>query len=170
MNLRNICMIALAVGACTAECTAAAEAEPASNIAGVVLNVTNLERSVSYYTALGLKSMRTRGTKPNRVVLFNVVLAEAKFQGGLALAESHDPAGVNLGNGFARMFLTVHNVRALCRQLAEMKLPCTREPKIVPEDGNSIIAIAKDPDGYTMELIEPPAGSGTQPKDRPAGS
>src|SRR6202034_3310595 len=131
------------------------EAAPPTQVAGVVLNVTDFARSVAFYQMLGLERREERGQKPSRVEIFNVRNSEAKFMGGLALQESGEKSPLILGNGFERIFLTVHDVQDICNKLAQVNLPCTMKPRVVPKDGNAIIALAKDPDGYGLEVIQP---------------
>jgi hypothetical protein len=125
-----------------------------SEIAGVVLKVADLDKSVAYYKMIGLQHMGYLGEQPKRIAVFNVIQSRAKFMGGLALYETNEPVDVN--GGFVRAFLVAKDVVAICMQLAEVNMPCTSQPKVVSQDGNATVAFAKDPDGYVLELMQLP--------------
>jgi catechol 2,3-dioxygenase-like lactoylglutathione lyase family enzyme len=126
-------------------------------VAGVALNVSDLERSVAFYKIIGLQDTIHLNDQGNRRVMFNVDQASAKFAGSLLLYEIKIKGqALDIGNGINRVLLIVSDLHDVCRRLDEAKMPCTTEPKVIPTDGNATIALGKDPDGYVLELIQLP--------------
>ena len=156
MGLAIVCLTAQA-----AEQKPSASDHTSTQVGGFILKVANMAQSLAYYKMLGLEVTETRGKEPKLTYVFNVEPAKGKFRtpfgGGMALEEQQDGAAADPGAKPTRLYFIVSDVRALCKRLGDANMPCGgMEPTVVPQDGNAIIAITKDPNGYPVELIELP--------------
>jgi lactoylglutathione lyase len=121
----------------------------------VSYRVTDLDRSLDFYTALGYTELgRVNGGDGAR-------LAILKFPGepAASLELVHNPAGgrVDVGNGFDHLAIQVDTLATTLVTLAEAGL----EPEPVQYPGGPHgpkTSWLTDPDGYRIELVEWPSG------------
>ena len=132
-------------------------------VGGVVISVSDLDKSVAYYRMLGLQkgedsTANYTGISSDgfvHLVIFNVDRHNNKFTGGIVLEKKVEgDAPIDMGTGLVHIFFVVPDVRAVCKRLKEAHMSCT-EPKVIAEDGNALLSYAKDPDGYDLELVQP---------------
>jgi catechol 2,3-dioxygenase-like lactoylglutathione lyase family enzyme len=164
MNTRTAVIVAFGLSAALAvfAVQAASDKSPAKNkieaeVVGVSFLVADLEKSVAFYKLLGLEYVEQRREKPNRAVYLNMHPSEGRFRGssGIALHESKPSGEPSVGNLYNGTMIAVTDVRAVCKRLADAKMPCYREPTVTPHDRNAIIAFANDPDGRRVTIIQP---------------
>ncbi|MGE0408577.1 MAG: VOC family protein [Amphiplicatus sp.] len=146
-----------------------------SQIRGTKLNVTDLERSLEFYaTTMGLKEIRrhTFADLPNlagvvlrpdekRPVLdggpafIEVILgSDAEGQGqSLILTWRKMREGPYEIGGFAAIGLRTPDAAGLARRIKDAGFKVVREPA-AGSTGGVVTALAADPDGYTVEIIE----------------
>lgn len=145
----------LVVAGAAAMAAEAVKPNPDRSLLGIIIyNTTDFDKATAYYTMLGFQEYERRGEKPNRVAQFNFSGSKGTFVGGISLHEAAGP--LTMGNAYVRTSFVVKDVRAVCNRLAEAKMPCTSEPRVVAGDDNAVIAMAKDPDGRIVELIQHP--------------
>ena len=114
--------------------------------------VTDPERSVAFYEALGLEKRREMPIRDEAVNYFLGV--PGKESPELELTHNFGADSYELGTGYGHIALTVDDINATLETLkAEHGIEPERPPYSVRE-GGSLIAFVTDPDGYRVELIE----------------
>jgi lactoylglutathione lyase len=121
----------------------------------VGLRVSDLERSLAFYTALGYRVLGTvGGTAFGSLTMLR--LPEDDF---VTIELVHDPAKgpVDLGTGINHLVVQVESLDATLADLAAQRIVV--EPPGLPggEDGPRTSWLT-DPDGYRIELVQWPAG------------
>jgi len=113
--------------------------------------ITDPERSVAFYEALGLEKRREL---PIRDEAFNYFLGvPGQDSPELELTHNLGVDSYELGTGYGHVALTVEDLDGTLARLAEQGIEPEREPYTVRE-GGSRLCFVRDPDGYRIELIE----------------
>jgi lactoylglutathione lyase len=114
--------------------------------------VTDPERSVAFYEALGLERRRELPIREEAVNYFLGV--PGKDSPELELTYNFGVDSYELGTGYGHIALTVDDLDAtLARLKDEHGIEPEREPYTV-RDGGSRICFVRDPDQYRIEIIE----------------
>jgi lactoylglutathione lyase len=113
--------------------------------------VTDPERSIAFYEALGLEKRRELPIREEAVNYFLGV--PGKDQPELELTYNFGVDSYELGTGYGHVALTVNDLDATLEELARQGIEPERPPYQVRE-GGSRICFVRDPDGYRVELIE----------------
>jgi lactoylglutathione lyase len=121
----------------------------------VGLRVSDLERSLAFYTAVGYTVVGTvEGTPLGSLTMLR--LPDDSF---VTIELVHDPAGapVDLGTGISHLAIQVESLGTTLAGLAGQGI--TAGPSELPggPDGPRTSWIT-DPDGYRIELVQWPAG------------
>ena len=121
----------------------------------VGLRVSELERSLAFYTAVGYAVVGTvQGTAYGSLTMLQ--LPDDDF---VTIELVHDPAkgAVDLGTGINHLVIQVESLDATLADLAAKGV--VAEPPALPDgvDGPRTSWIT-DPDGYRIELVQWPAG------------
>jgi lactoylglutathione lyase len=117
-----------------------------------MLRVTDLERSVDFYTkVLGLSEQRRKVLQKADATL--VFLVDEQGHHAIELTYNHDGRSYDLGNQFGHLAFGVDDLDAAGESLQGLGLSFDRGPYLVSEDGPRI-AFIRDPDGVELELIE----------------
>lgn len=122
-------------------------------VAGVGIHVTDLDRSVDFYTSvLGMHVVGRYEFEGITEVL--VGFGELGSAPNVVLVDrAGHPGPYDMGTGFDRILLTVDDMDATCERLRAFGCPITGEPDVALEIPVRIV-MAQDPDGYGLELIE----------------
>jgi lactoylglutathione lyase len=112
--------------------------------------ITNPEKSVAFYEALGFEKRREL---PIREEAINIFMGLPGDDDRLELTYNFGVDSYELGTGYGHVALTVDDLDATLAKLAEQGIEPERPPYTVRE-GGSRLAFVKDPDGYRVELIE----------------
>lgn len=128
--------------------------EAATQIAGPVLMVTDLERSIRFYTqGLGLQVASRLPGKPGPGAVLTAPGAERtpfillRQQGTVARATPP----IALGDGLSRIIIRVADAKAAADRLKAAGYA-------VPDLANRRIFFVTDPDGYRYEIMQVSAG------------
>jgi lactoylglutathione lyase len=113
--------------------------------------VTDPERSIAFYEALGLEKRRELPIRDEAVNYFLGV--PGKDSPELELTYNFGVDAYELGTGYGHVALTVDDLDGTLEQLASQGIEPERPPYQVRE-GGSRICFVRDPDGYRIELIE----------------
>jgi len=113
--------------------------------------ITDPERSVAFYEALGLEKRRELPIRDEAVNYFLGV--PGQDSPGLELTHNFGVDSYELGTGYGHVALTVEDLDGTLARLAEQGIEPEREPYTVRE-GGSRLCFVRDPDGYRIELIE----------------
>ncbi|MGI9111756.1 MAG: VOC family protein [Gaiellaceae bacterium] len=112
--------------------------------------ITEIDRSVAFYTALGFEERRRM---PIRDEAINVFLGLPGDDDRLELTYNHGVDSYEVGTGYGHIALTVDDMEQTLADLAEQGIEPERPPYSLRE-GGSTICFVRDPDGYRIELIE----------------
>ena len=115
--------------------------------------ITEPDRSVAFYEALGLEKRREL---PIREEAMNYFLGVPGADGPeLELTYNFETpeGGYELGTGYGHIALTVDDLDGTLAELKGQGIEPEREPYTVRE-GGSRLCFVRDPDGYRIELIE----------------
>ena len=115
--------------------------------------VTNPDRSIAFYEALGFEKRRELPIRDEAVNYF----LGAPGEDGPELELTHNfetPAGgYEIGTGYGHIAVTVDDLDHALSALAKKGIEPERPPYTV-RTGGSRICFVRDPDGYRVELIE----------------
>jgi lactoylglutathione lyase len=115
--------------------------------------ITNIDRSVDFYRALGFEEM---GRLPIRDEAINVFMGlpedgdEPRLE--LTYNVGHDEP-YDIGTGYGHIAVTTGDLDHALAQLSEQGIEPERPPYTVRE-GGSRLCFVRDPDGYRIELLE----------------
>lgn len=119
-----------------------------------MLRVANLDQSIAFYTqALGMQLLRKRDNEQYRYTLAFVGYGDESEGAVLELTYNWDTHEYDIGNAFGHIAIGCEDIVVCCDKIKAAGGIISREPGPV-KGGSSIIAFAKDPDGYSIELIQ----------------
>jgi lactoylglutathione lyase len=113
--------------------------------------VTDPERSVAFYEALGLEKRRELPIRDEAMNYFLGVPGQDSPE--LELTHNFGVDSYELGSGYGHVALTVEDLDGTLARLQGQGIEPEREPYTVRE-GGSRLCFVRDPDGYRIELIE----------------
>ena len=113
--------------------------------------VTDPERSVAFYEALGLEKRRELPIRDEAMNYFLGVPGQNSPE--LELTHNFGVDSYELGTGYGHVALTVEDLDGTLARLKDQGIEPEREPYTVRE-GGSRLCFVRDPDGYRVELIE----------------
>ena len=119
-------------------------------LAHTCYRITDIDRSVAFYTALGFEELRRM---PIREEAINVFMGLPGDGPRLELTHNFGVDSYELGTGYGHIAVTVDDLDATLTRLTEQGIEPERPPYTVRE-GGSRICFVRDPDGYRIELIE----------------
>jgi lactoylglutathione lyase len=112
--------------------------------------ITDVDRSVAFYTALGFEERRRM---PIRDEAINVFMGLPGDGDRLELTYNFGVESYDVGTGYGHIAISVADMDETLARLAEQGIEPERAPYRVRE-GGSLIAFVRDPDGYRIELID----------------
>ncbi len=115
--------------------------------------ITNIERSVAFYEALGFAEMRRLPIGEEAINVF-MGLPEDGPEPRLELTYNvgHEEP-YDLGTGYGHIAITTGELDGTLARLAEQGIEPERPPYTVSA-GGSRLCFVRDPDGYRVEIIE----------------
>ncbi len=119
-------------------------------LAHTCYRITDIDRSVAFYTALGFEELRRM---PIREEAINVFMGLPGDGPRLELTYNFGVDSYELGTGYGHIAVTVDDLDGTLAGLAEQGIEPERPPYSVRE-GGSRICFVRDPNGYRIELIE----------------
>jgi lactoylglutathione lyase len=113
-------------------------------------HITNPERSVAFYEALGFEKRRELPMRDEGINIFMGLPGdgdrlELSFSFGV---DQYDP-----GTGYGHIGIAVDDIYATLKHLKKHGIEPDEPPHTVREDG-PLLCFVKDPDSYRIELIE----------------
>ena len=115
--------------------------------------ITDPDRSVGFYEALGFESRRELPIRDEAVNYFLGIPGQDGPELELTYNFDTPDGGYELGTGYGHIAVTVDDLDATLGALSEKGIEAERPPYTVRE-GGSRICFVRDPDGYRVELIE----------------
>jgi lactoylglutathione lyase len=113
--------------------------------------VTDPDRSISFYEALGFERRRELPIRDEAVNYFLGIPGRDRPE--LELTYNFGVDSYELGSGYGHVAVTVDDLDAALVRLRNQGIQPEREPYTV-RDGGSRLTFVRDPDGYRVELIE----------------
>ena len=126
----------------------------ASELIHTCYRIGDIERSVTFYEALGFEERRRKEIGDEAI---NVFMGLPGDGDRLELTYNHGVDSYELGTGYNHIALTVDDMDATLERLAAQGIEPER-PKYQLREGGSWLAFVRDPDGYRVELIERSGG------------
>lgn len=118
-----------------------------------MLRVTNLERSLAFYTTvLGMKLLRQKDYPEGRFTLAFVGFGDEKAEAVLELTHNWDTTQYELGTAYGHIALEVDDVYVACEKIRAAGGKVVREAGPM-KHSTTILAFVEDPDGYKIELL-----------------
>jgi lactoylglutathione lyase len=114
--------------------------------------ITDPDRSVAFYEALGFREVRRQPIREEAVNIF-MNLPEDGADPRLELTYNFGVDSYELGTGYGHIAITTPDLDALLDRLSEHGIEPEKPPYSVRE-GGSRICFVRDPDSYRIELIE----------------
>lgn len=118
-----------------------------------MLRVTDLERSINFYTTiLGMRLLRQKEYPDGKFTLAFVGYQEESEGSVIELTYNWDVDHYEHGNAFGHIAIEVDDVYQACDKITAAGGTVTR-PAGPMKHGTTILAFVKDPDGYAIELL-----------------
>lgn len=119
-----------------------------------MLRVGDLDRSIAFYTeVMGMKLLRKRDNEQYQYTLAFIGYGEESETAVLELTYNWDKHQYDLGNAYGHIAIECDDIYATCESIKKAGGLISREPGPV-KGGTTEIAFVKDPDGYSIELIQ----------------
>ena len=116
--------------------------------------ITNPEKSVAFYEALGFEKRREM---PIRDEAINIFMGLPGDGDRLELTYNFGVDSYEIGTGYGHVAVTVDDLDATLGRLKTQGIEAERPPYTIREGGPRLCFV-RDPDQYRIELIERPAG------------
>jgi lactoylglutathione lyase len=121
-----------------------------------MIRVTDLERSIAFYTeVLQMKVLRRNDYPEGKFTLAFVGYGDESEGAVIELTHNWGTERYELGNAFGHIALAVDDAKAACDAIRQRGGKVVREAGPM-KHGTTVIAFVEDPDGYKIELIERP--------------
>lgn len=119
-----------------------------------MLRVKNLDDSIAFYCGqLGMELRRRTDYPGGEFTLAFVGYPGEPYE--IELTWNWDSRDYEVGTGFGHLAVGVPDIRSVCDALRTAGIVITREPGPM-KHGTTVIAFVRDPNGYSIELIERP--------------
>ena len=114
--------------------------------------ITDIDRSVAFYNALGFNEI---GRIPIREEAVNVFmgLPDDGPEPRLELTYNFGVDSYEIGTGYGHIAITTRDLNGALERLKEQGIEPERPPYSIREGGNRLCFV-RDPDGYRVEIIE----------------
>ena len=114
--------------------------------------ITDPERSVSFYSALGFEEIARMPIRDEAENIFMNLPGDGDSP-RLELTHNFGVTGYEIGTGYGHIAITVEDLDSTLERLASEGIEPEKPPYSVRE-GGSRLCFVRDPDGYRVELIE----------------
>ena len=126
-------------------------------ISSVGIGVSDLPRSIDFYTrVMGMTYVTTYTTEAMDEALLRFPAGGAS----VVLMHYTDGSEPNYRDNPVKLVIHVDDPAAIAERIRAEGLEIVREPGPIPELGNLVVGLAKDPDGYVVELLKAEAKPG----------
>jgi lactoylglutathione lyase len=124
--------------------------EPVMELIHTCYRITDPDRSVAFYQALGFEERRRLPIRDEAVNIFMGLPGDGDR---LELTHNFGVDSYELGTAYGHIAVTVDDIHGTLARLAGQGIEPERPPYTV-RDGGPLLCFVRDPDGYRVELIE----------------
>jgi lactoylglutathione lyase len=114
--------------------------------------ITDIDRSVAFYNALGFEEVGRIPIKDEAINVFMNQPGDGDMP-RLELTFNFGVGSYDLGTGYGHIAISTPDLDGLLAQLAKQGIEPEKAPYSVRE-GGSRLCFVRDPDGYRVEVIE----------------
>jgi lactoylglutathione lyase len=114
--------------------------------------ITDIDRSVAFYEALGFEEVGRIPIRDEAVNVFMNIPGDGDAP-RLELTFNFGVEEYDIGTGYGHIAIATDDLDARLSELADQGIDPERPPYSV-RDGGSRLCFVRDPDGYRVELIE----------------
>jgi lactoylglutathione lyase len=114
--------------------------------------ITDIERSVAFYEALGFDEVRRTPIREEAINVF-MNLPEDGDEPRLELTYNFGVDSYELGTGYGHIAITTSDLDGTLARLADQGIEPERPPYTIREGGPRLCFV-RDPDGYRIEILE----------------
>ncbi|MDT8399252.1 MAG: lactoylglutathione lyase [Pseudomonadales bacterium] len=119
-----------------------------------MLRVTDLERSIDFYTqVLGMQLLSRKDFPDARFTLVFLGYGSEADSAVIELTHNWETDHYDLGNAFGHVAIGVDDPYRVCAEISAKGGNVVRPAGPMKHGGSTVIAFVKDPDGYMIELI-----------------
>jgi lactoylglutathione lyase len=112
-----------------------------------MVRVTDVDASLAFYAALGLKELRRYENEAGRFTLI-FLAAPGDEEAQVELTYNWDPEQYTIGRAFGHLAYAVDDIYLACKRLQEHGVTINRPPR----DGR--MAFVRSPDDISIELLQ----------------
>jgi len=116
--------------------------------------ITDIDRSVSFYRALGFEEIRRMPIREEAINVFLNLPGDGD-EPRLELTYNHGVDHYELGSAYGHIAISAADLDATLERLAAQGIEPERPPYRIREGGGRICFV-RDPDGYRIEVVERP--------------
>jgi lactoylglutathione lyase len=127
-----------------------------ANLIHTCYRITDIDRSVSFYEALGFEEVGRFPIRDEAINVFMNIPGDGDSP-RLELTYNHGVDSYDQGTAYGHIAISAEDLDATLERLAVQGIEPEKPPYSVRE-GGSRLCFVRDPDGYRIELIEKPAG------------
>ena len=128
-----------------------------SNLIHTCYRITDIDRSVAFYKALGFEEVGRIPIRDEATNVFMNIPGDGDMP-RLELTYNHGVDSYELGTAYGHIAITADDLDSTLEQLAGQGIEPEKPPYSVRE-GGSRLCFVRDPDGYRIELIEKPSAA-----------
>jgi lactoylglutathione lyase len=114
--------------------------------------ITDVDRSVAFYNALGFEEKHRAPIRDEAINVF-LGLPEDGDEPRLELTYNFGVDSYDLGTGYGHIAITTDDLDGTLARLAEQGIEPERAPYTI-RAGGSRLCFVRDPDGYRIEILE----------------
>ena len=123
-----------------------------SNLIHTCYRITDIDRSVAFYNALGFQEVGRVPIRDEAINVFMNLPGDGEMP-RLELTYNHGVDSYEIGTGYGHIAITADDLDATLDALHKQGIEPEKPPYTVRE-GGSRLCFVRDPDGYRIELIE----------------
>jgi lactoylglutathione lyase len=131
-----------------------------ANLIHTCYRITDIDRSVSFYEALGFEEAGRFPIRDEAINVFMNIPGDGDMP-RLELTYNHGVDSYELGTAYGHIAISAEDLDATLERLAGQGIEPEKPPYSVRE-GGSRLCFVRDPDGYRVELIEKPSPAETR--------
>lgn len=121
-------------------------------LTAVGIGVSDLARSTDFYSrVLGMKQTATF-----KLDYMDEIMLAHEGRSAVVLMHYTDGSARNYRDNPVKLVFYVTDPAGLIDRIRAEGLEITREPAPIESLGNAVVGLAKDPDGYVIELLQAP--------------